>query len=74
VFTATYDGTIYALSRSAGKVVWTLQAPGGIAAWPAVAGDTIVWPVGLGREPGVLALRLGAHVPIDHPRARPVAK
>jgi outer membrane protein assembly factor BamB len=71
VLTATYDGTIYALARAGGKVLWRFHAPGGIVSWPAVAGDTIVWPVGLGRDPGVLALRLGAHGPTEAPRARP---
>jgi len=51
--------------------VWSFQAPGGINAWPAVAGDTIVWPVGLGRRPVLLALRLGSNVPITPPKARP---
>lgn len=60
LFTAMFDGTIYALSRDDGSIVWSYQAPGGINAWPAVAGDTIVWPVGVGREPVVLALKLGA--------------
>jgi outer membrane protein assembly factor BamB len=71
VFTATYDGVIRALARSDGRVVWSFQAPGGINAWPAVAGDTIVWPVGLGRRPVLLALRLGSNVPITPPKARP---
>jgi outer membrane protein assembly factor BamB len=60
LFVATYDGVIHALARADGSVVWTHQAPGGIIAWPAVAADSIVWPVGLGREPQVLTLRLGA--------------
>jgi len=60
VFTATYDGRVRALRRSDGEEVWTFQAPAGINAWPAVAGDTIVWPAGVGREPVVFALRLGA--------------
>jgi glucose dehydrogenase len=60
LFVATYDGVIYALARADGNVVWSFQAPGGIIAWPAVAADSIVWPVGLGRTPQVLTLRLGA--------------
>lgn len=60
VLTATHDGVIHALSRDDGTTVWSMQAPGGIIAWPAVAGETIVWPVGLGRTPVLLALRLGA--------------
>jgi glucose dehydrogenase len=60
IFTSTYDGMLYALRRSDGRIVWRFQAPGGINAWPAVAGDTIVWPVGLGRKPVLIGLRLGA--------------
>jgi outer membrane protein assembly factor BamB len=70
LFTATYDGVIYALAREDGSIVWTFQAPGGIIAWPAVAGDTLVWPVGLGREPQVLALRLGANGTVSQPASR----
>jgi outer membrane protein assembly factor BamB len=72
VFTATYDGVIYALARADGHIVWTYQAPGGIIAWPAIVGDTIVWPVGLGREPVMLALRLGAKGEVAQPAARPL--
>lgn len=72
VFTATYDGVIYALARADGHTVWTYQAPGGIIAWPAIVGDTIVWPVGLGREPVVLALRLGAKGQVAQPAAHPL--
>jgi len=59
VFTATYDGTVWALRRSDGRPAWRFRAPAGINAWPAVGDDTIVWPAGLGREPVVFALRLG---------------
>jgi outer membrane protein assembly factor BamB len=58
VFTATYDGMIYALSAQTGSVVWQWQAPGGTNAWPAVVGDTIIWPFGLGDSSSVIALRL----------------
>ena len=71
VLTSTYDGVLYALARKDGRVVWRYEAPGGVNAWPAVAGDTIVWPVGLGRRPVLLALRLGSNVPITPPKARP---
>jgi outer membrane protein assembly factor BamB len=74
VFTATYDGKIYALSTADGGEAWTYQAPAGIIAWPAVAGDTIIWPAGLGRRPVLLAFRLGADVPTVLPRARPPLK
>lgn len=70
LFTATYDGVIYALNRQDGSIVWQYQAPGGIIAWPAAAGDTLIWPVGLGREPQLLALRLGATGTAALPAAR----
>jgi len=60
VLTATFEGTILALSRATGAEVWRYTAPGGVNAWPAVAGDTIVWPIGLARPPQLLALRLPA--------------
>jgi hypothetical protein len=50
--------------------VWTFQAPAGINAWPAVAGDTIVWPAGLGREPVLFALRPGGSEPSIEPETR----
>ncbi len=68
IFTAMLDGTIYALSRSDGTIVWQYKAPGGINAWPAVAGDTIVWPVGIGDGPVLIALRLGANLPTATPQ------
>jgi outer membrane protein assembly factor BamB len=67
VFTATQDGQVRALRRDDGQQVWTFQAPAGINAWPAVAGDTIVWPAGLGREPVLFALRLDADEPSVEP-------
>jgi outer membrane protein assembly factor BamB len=60
VFTATYDGTVYALRRDDGSVAWSGNLGAGVNAWPAVADDTIVWPAGLGRNPALVALRLGA--------------
>ncbi len=63
VFTATYDGMIYAFKRDTGEQVWSHQAPAGINGWPAVAGDTIIWPAGVGGEPSLLAFRLGAKSP-----------
>jgi outer membrane protein assembly factor BamB len=65
VITATINGEIIALLREDGSEVWRYQAPGGIIAWPAVAGDTLIYPVGIGREPVVLALRLGAGPPVQ---------
>jgi glucose dehydrogenase len=56
IFTATYDGTIYALQRETGLELWRFRAPAGINAWPAVAGDFIVWPCGVGGTPSLIAL------------------
>jgi outer membrane protein assembly factor BamB len=61
VFTATLDGTVYALSRKDGSVVWQWEAPGGTNSWPAVAGDTLIWAFGLGDDPSIVALRLNAN-------------
>jgi len=41
-----------------GREVWRFQASGGINAWPAVQDDTILWPVGLGPNPSLIALRI----------------
>jgi len=59
VFTATFDGKIYALDRKTGEELWNYQAPGGINAWPAVAGNRIIFPVGLGQPPQLIAFELG---------------
>jgi outer membrane protein assembly factor BamB len=58
VFVGTYQGKIYALDRSTGSVVRTIDAPGGINAWPAATKDTIVWPIGMAKPPAVVALRV----------------
>jgi outer membrane protein assembly factor BamB len=63
VFTSTFDGKIYAFNCKTGDQVWNYQAPGGINGWPAVAGDTIIFPVGLGNPPVLIAFRLGAITP-----------
>jgi glucose dehydrogenase len=60
LFTATYSGLIYAFDRETGEELWSYQAPAGINAWPAVAGDYIVWPAGVGRPAALIALRLPA--------------
>lgn len=59
VFTATYDGMVYAFNTKDGSQVWSYQAPGGINGWPAVKGDTIIFPVGLGKTPQLLAFKIG---------------
>ena len=40
--------------------VWEYQAPGGINGWPAVKGDTIIFPVGMGKTPELIAFKIGA--------------
>ena len=71
LFTATLDGIVYALSRKDGTVVWQWQAPGGTNAWPAVAGDTIVWPFGLGDDPSIIALSLNGTGELPTPEQQP---
>lgn len=58
VFTATFQGELFALDRGTGEIVWQMTAPGGVNGWPASVGDTIVWPVGMADPPTLLALRL----------------
>ena len=49
---------IEAIAR-AGEIVAGHQAPGGINGWPAVVGDTVLWPVGMADpEPALVAYRL----------------
>lgn len=74
LFVATYDGMIYALNRATGETVWSYQAPGGINAWPAVANDTIVWPVGAGGQPSLVALRLPLDLAEETAEATPEAE
>lgn len=59
VFTSTLDGVIYAFDKKSGEQIWKYQANGGINGWPAVKGDTIIFPVGMGKEPAMVAFRLG---------------
>ena len=58
LFTATFDGTLYGLDRTNGDIVWRFTAPGGVNGWPAVSHDTIYWPVGVGKDPVLLALAI----------------
>ncbi|MBM3707872.1 MAG: hypothetical protein FJW69_05980 [Actinobacteria bacterium] len=59
VFTSIFDGMIYAFDKKTGNEAWKYQAPGGINGWPAVSNDMILFPVGLGPEPKLLAFKLG---------------
>ena len=58
LFVSLIDGRLLALSRDDGTQLWSRQLPAGINAWPAVAGDMIVLPAGLGLTPQLVALRL----------------
>jgi len=60
VFTATFDGKIYAFNNKTGEKVWEYQAPGGINGWPAVKGNTIIFPVGMGKTPELIAFKIGS--------------
>ena len=61
VFTSTFDGMIYAFDKYTGTLVWEYQSPAGINAWPAVSGDTILFPAGVPtetQEPILIAFRI----------------
>jgi hypothetical protein len=60
VLTGTYQGSIYALDRTSGQVLATWKAPGGVNGWPAVTSNMIVWPVGLGDNPQLVAYRVAS--------------
>jgi glucose dehydrogenase len=57
VFTSTLDGKIYALDKITSDEVWSYQAPGGINGWPAVSGDFIIFPIGLGPNAELMAFK-----------------
>lgn len=60
VVTGTFQGNVVALDRGDGHIVRTFAAPGGINGWPAATRDTIVWPIGMGKTPSLVAYRLAA--------------
>jgi glucose dehydrogenase/plastocyanin len=69
LFTSTIDGTVYALDRQTGDTVWQWKAPTGVNATPAVVGDTILIPAGVGQSPVMVALKLGAAGTVASPPA-----
>lgn len=73
VFTSTLDGTIYALNAKTGEKTWSYRVQGGINGWPAAAQDYILFPVGLGPTPKLLAFKLGAAstMPASSPASTP---
>ena len=60
VFTSTLAGTLVAFDRASGAMRWSWQAPGGINGLLAVAGDTLLVPVGMANPPQLVALKIGA--------------
>jgi len=58
VLTGTQSGLLIAFDRTSGAEVWRQQAPGGLNAWPAVADDTLLWPIGSADPPSLVAYRL----------------
>ncbi len=60
VLTGTFQGNIVVLDRTTGRIVRTFAAPGGINGWPAATRDTIVWPIGNGKNPSLVAYRVSA--------------
>jgi outer membrane protein assembly factor BamB len=62
VFTTTYDGTVWALRRDSGEVVWQARLPTGTNAPLAVAGDTLIAAASVGLrgrgQPQLVAYRL----------------
>jgi outer membrane protein assembly factor BamB/plastocyanin len=67
VFTTTFDGTVYGFNAKTGDQVYKAQLPAGINGWPAVSGDTIIFPAGVGGTPSLVALRVGAGNPLPTP-------
>jgi alcohol dehydrogenase (cytochrome c) len=53
VFTATYDGRVYALAASSGRILWTARTKAGINSCPTVHGDQLL--VGAGADPFSIA-------------------
>jgi outer membrane protein assembly factor BamB len=59
VITALLDGTLVALDRDTGEIVWTGDAGGGVNGWLAALDDRLIVPVANGDPPSLLALGLG---------------
>jgi outer membrane protein assembly factor BamB len=63
VFTTTYDGTVWALARASGEIVWRTRLSAGTNAPVAVAGDTLIAAASVplqGQQPELVAYRLDA--------------
>jgi outer membrane protein assembly factor BamB len=59
LLTSDANGRVYALARDDGRELWHYDAPGGINAPLAAAGDMLLVPVGLNAAM-LIALRLSA--------------
>ena len=66
VFTATYDGTIYALSTKTGATLWETTTPAGINSFPALTRTMLI--VGAGAPTSKTAVRNGEIVAYSLPR------
>ena len=70
VFTATYDGKMYGFRTTTGEQLFNYTAQAGINGWPAVAGNIIAWPAGVGTDASVIALSIplteGGGVPVEY--------
>jgi outer membrane protein assembly factor BamB len=67
VFTTTFDGTVYAFSKTDGSIVWQDTLPTRTNAPLTIAGDTLVtaasYPAEPGQRPQIVAYRLGGATP-----------
>jgi mono/diheme cytochrome c family protein len=64
VFTTTFDGSIWALNKNTGAVVWHAKLPAGSNSTVAIDGDTVLtgagFPEGASQKPTFVAYRIGA--------------
>jgi outer membrane protein assembly factor BamB len=60
VVTVLLDGTVVALRRTDGEILWTGDAGGGVNGWLAALDDRLIVPVGNADPPAILALGLRA--------------
>ena len=64
VWTTTFDGTLWALNKNTGAVVWHTKLPAGTNSPVAIDGDTVLtgagFPEGKGQKATFIAYRIGA--------------
>ena len=63
LLTSTFGGLLLAYDRATGAEVWRHDAGATVNGWPAVVGDTIVWPISGTSPSQLVALRLDAVTP-----------